>query len=270
MKLGISSYTYGWAVGVKGHEPAQPLDEIGLLEKAREHGVKLLQIGDNLPLNTLAADRIARLKARAIAEGVQLEIGMRGLSIERVREYARLVRALDAKLIRIVIDDVGYHPSPDEVIATLRDCVGLLDGLILGIENHDRFKAATLRDIIEATGSERIGVCLDTANSLGAGEGIQAVADVLGPLTVNLHIKDFAIARVPHQMGFNVTGRPAGQGMLDLPALLTKLPKCETAVLELWPPLESTIEKTIATEALWAQASVGYLRPHFRPAAVAE
>ena len=43
MTLGLSSYTYGWAVGVRGHEPAQPLDEHGLLDRCREHGVKLLQ-----------------------------------------------------------------------------------------------------------------------------------------------------------------------------------------------------------------------------------
>ena len=32
MILGLSSYTFGWAVGVRGQEPAQPLDEIGCLD----------------------------------------------------------------------------------------------------------------------------------------------------------------------------------------------------------------------------------------------
>ena len=61
MKLGISSYTYSWAVGVPGHAPARPLDENDLLDKAHEHRVSLLQIGDNLPLHTFDSARLERL-----------------------------------------------------------------------------------------------------------------------------------------------------------------------------------------------------------------
>ena len=120
--------------------------------------------------------------------------------------------------------------------------------------------------MIERAGSERIGVCLDTANSLGAGEGIEAVSTILAPFTVNLHIKDFHIERVPSMMGFTVTGRPAGAGFLDVPALLKKLAPLDrrpTAVLELWTPPESDIEATIAREALWAKQSMDYLKPLF-------
>jgi sugar phosphate isomerase/epimerase len=272
MKLGISSYTYGWAVGVCGYEPASPLDEHGLLDHAREHGVKLLQIGDNLPLHTFDNARLDRLAKRAANEGVQLEVGARRLTVERVADYAAIARRLGATLIRFVIDDADFHPSPDEVTATLVECAPLLDGLTLGIENHDRFSATTLRSMIEAAGGERIGVCLDTANSLGAGEGLAAVASTLAPLTVNLHIKDFHIGRVPYLMGFSVTGRPAGQGFVDVPTLLALLApfrRCHTAILELWTPPEPQLAKTIATEAAWAAESLDFLRPIFTQSAPA-
>ena len=122
--------------------------------------------------------------------------------------------------------------------------------------------------MIEAAGSDRIGVCLDTANSLGAGEGLESVVAVLGPLTVNLHVKDFSIERVPWQMGFTVTGRPAGAGRLNVPALveqLAKFQRCRTAILELWTPPEAGLEQTIAKEAAWAAQSIEYLRPLFDP-----
>ena len=184
---------------------------------------------------------------------------------ERVAEYARIARRLKARLLRFVIDDADFHPKPEDVTAILRECASLLDGLLLGIENHDRFTAATLRDIIERAGCERIGVCLDTANSLGAGEGIDVVAATLAPLVLNLHIKDFHIARVPYLMGFTVTGRPAGGGGLNLPRLLQQLAgsRCETAVLELWTPPESRPEDTIDKEAAWATRSIEYLKPFF-------
>src|SRR6187402_2918536 len=145
MLLGLSSYTFGWAVGVRGHEPAHPLDEHGLLDKCREHDVKLLQIGDNLPLHTFDAVRLDRLSQRANDEGVRLEVGARRLTSERVCSYAVIARGLGAKLIRFVIDDADYHPKPDAVTAVLREAAPLLEGLTLGIENHDRFSAGTLR-----------------------------------------------------------------------------------------------------------------------------
>jgi sugar phosphate isomerase/epimerase len=266
IRLGISSYTYSWAVGVPGYKPAHPLDENGLLDKARELNVALLQIGDNLPLHDFEPARLDRLTKRAARENVQLEVGARRLTTERLAEYTAIARRVGARLLRFVIDDTDYHPAPAEVTGVLRSAAPLLRGLTLGIENHDRFPAATLRSMIEATGSDNIGVCLDTANSLGAGEGIAAVAAVLAPITVNLHIKDFWIERVPHLMGFTVTGRPAGNGMLELPALLEQLAahgRCQTAVLETWPPPEANLEATLAKESEWAAQSIQYLKPFF-------
>lgn len=266
MILGLSSYTFGWAVGVPGHAPARPIDELGLLDKCHEHGVKVLQIGDNLPLHRFDDARLSRLGERAAHEGVQLEVGARRLSLDHVAAYAAIARRLGAKLIRFVIDDADYHPTPEAVSSVLRQSLPLLTGLKLGIENHDRFPAATLREMIEGAGSDRIGVCLDTANSIGAGEGLDTVLRELGPLTVNLHIKDFQIARVSHLMGFIVEGRPAGAGQLNLPRLLETLvpfQRCESAALELWTPPEPELERTIAKEALWAAQSLEYLRPLF-------
>jgi sugar phosphate isomerase/epimerase len=266
IRLGISSYTYSWAVGVPGHKPAQPLDENGLLDKASEHSVSLLQIGDNLPLHTFDAARLDRLARRAVHDGVRLEVGARRLNLERAAQYVAIARRVGARLVRFVIDDVDHHPTVADVVQVLKEVAPLLHGLRLGIENHDRFPAVTLRSMIEAVGSEHIGICLDTANSLGTGEGIEAVVAVLAPITVNLHVKDFWIERVPHLMGFTVMGRPAGAGMLNLPRLLEQLAppgRCQTAVLETWPPPEANLDATLAKEAAWAAQSIKYLKPFF-------
>ena len=266
MRLGIGSYTFGWAVGVPGHRPPRPLDEHDLLDRARELSVDLLQIGDNLPLHTFDPARLDRLAERAAHEGVRLEIGARRLTSGRVAVYADIARRVGASFVRFVIDDADYRPEAAAVTALLRETEGELDGLTLGIENHDRFAAGTLRDIVEAVGSERVGVCLDTANSLGAGEGLDAVVDILAPLTVNLHVKDFRIERPPHLMGFCVTGTPAGSGVMELPALLERLVpfgRCRSAILELWTPPEPRLQETLDKEAAWAVRSLDYLRPFF-------
>ena len=136
-------------------------------------------------------------------------------------------------------------------------------GVTLAIENHDRFPASVLAGIVRALGTEWVGVCLDTVNSFGALEGPRVVVETLGPLTVNLHVKDFAIFRAGHQMGFTIEGRPAGQGRLDVPWLLELLHqqgRDVNAILELWTPPEAALDNTIAKERRWAEESAAYLR----------
>jgi sugar phosphate isomerase/epimerase len=266
MKLGLSSYTYGWVVGVPGHEPKKPLDEHGLIEKVRAHGLKLLQIGDNLPLHTFSKGRLKELGIKAAEQGIDLEVGARRLTVENLETYAEIARTLKAKLIRFVIDDRDYHPSAEEVIRILRESLSALGDIQLGIENHDRFKASEFREIVYEAGSDRVGICLDTANSLGAGEGLETVVAALGPVTLNLHIKDFQVKRLPHLMGFTVTGCPTGHGLVDVPFLLRRLGefgKCRTAILEQWTVPENDIERTVCKEDEWAKASLEYLKPMF-------
>jgi sugar phosphate isomerase/epimerase len=176
-----------------------------------------------LPLIEFDAARIQRLAERAARDGIELEIGGQHLTRENLASFGELARRLRAPILRFVIDAPGYHPAPDEVVQIIRAALPYLEGITLGIENHDRFPARVLRDMIEAVGSESVGVCLDTANSLGAGEGIREVAEVLAPYTVNLHIKDFTVERLPYLMGFTVSGCPAGDGMLNVPELLQQL-----------------------------------------------
>jgi hypothetical protein len=80
---------------------------------------------------------------------------------------------------------------------------------------------------------------------------------------INLHVKDFQIARPDHKMGFTVEGRPAGEGRLDVPWLLERLRgvgRAPNVILELWTPAQDTLQETIALEDDWARSSVGYLR----------
>lgn len=263
MKLGLSSYTYGWAVGVPGSEPPRPLAEHGLLDKTIALGVGLLQVGDNLPAHTFDANRLDRLAARAARDGIELEIGARGLTSAHLQTYIALARRLSARLLRFVVDGAGYEPPPQDVIAILREALPELQDVTVGLENHDRFSVHTLRHMIDALDSPQVGICLDTANSLGAGEGLEEVVTALAPVAVNLHIKDFAVERLPHKMGFTVTGRPAGSGMVNVPRLIEQLApygRCRSAILELWTPPERRLEDTVAREAAWAVASVDYLK----------
>jgi len=270
MQLGVSSYAFGWAVGVPGHPPPVPFTELDLVAFARRHRLGLIQLGDHLPLHRFDEARLDRLRAAAgrADAPIRIETGGRGLTEAHLARYIGLSKELGARLLRFVIDGPGYEPERNEIVMLLRSAVPELAaaGITLGIENHDRFPARTLRGIIEQIDSPHVGICLDTANSLGAAEGLGEVLEQLAHLTVNLHLKDFTIRRVPHAMGFVVEGCPAGRGRLDVAALRTRLARCgrcRSAVLETWPPLEATIVATLVTEQRWAEESLAYLKPLF-------
>lgn len=265
LRPGISSYAFGWAAATPASENRPAFTPDTLLDFATAHGLPVIQFGDHVPLHTFDDVALDRFAARARAADVDIEIGARGLTAAHLARYIAVSRRLDAHLLRFVIDAKSYEPDVASVTAILREALPELHaaGVVLGIENHDRFPGATLRRLIDDIGSEHVGVCLDTANSLGAGEGIGEVLATLAPVCVNLHLKDFAIERLSYLMGFTVSGRSLGEGMLPLErviAAVTEHGRCSTAVIETWPPPEPDIAATLAKELRWAEQSVAVLR----------
>ena len=264
MRFGVSSYAFGWNVGFAGAVPERPMDELDLLAFARDAGADAVQIADNLPLDTFDTARLERLRRAADEAGLLVEVGFRRLTAERLSRGAEIARFFGSPFMRFVIDDRDYHPSLPEIEAMLRENLAELGGVTLAIENHDRFRAAELRELVERVGSPQVAICLDTANSVGAGEGLETVLRELGPLAVNVHLKDVAFARIETLQGFTVSGRPAGRGQIDFPELLESLGRsgrCESATVELWTPAEPTHAQTLEKERRWASESCEYLRP---------
>jgi sugar phosphate isomerase/epimerase len=266
IELGISSYAYNWAAGVPGYEtPGPAMTPFDLIRAAAELKIGVVQIADNMPLDRLSTSALDDLASEARSRRIKLEIGTCGLRPERLGPFLEIARRVGARFVRTLIDTPADRPSPDEAVSMLKESAGafMRAGVILGIENHDRFPARVLRSIVERTGSPAVGVCLDTANSLGCGEGIEAVTAILRDLIVNLHVKDFRIRRMSHQKGFLVEGSAAGDGLLNIPWLLDTLSipgRTLTAVLELWSSPARSVAESIEVERTWTERSVAYLR----------
>jgi 3-oxoisoapionate decarboxylase len=262
MKLGINTYTYMWAIGFPGAVPSQPLTALGLLEKARQLGVALVQTGPNLPLDDPATQQA--FFQQALRYGITLELGVRGLETDHLRRSIELCKQAGAVLLRTVPEIAGETPTTAEMIAYLNAIRPALEesGVTLGLENG-KIPCRDLRQAVESLDSPNIGVVLDMVNSLAISEGWKEVTEVLAPYVVCLHFKDFAIQRAWHMMGFICEGRPAGQGQLDAAWLFEQLrraPRDFNVILELWTPEHPRLEATIALEQTWAEASIPYLK----------
>lgn len=265
MDLGISTYTYTWAFGVPGHAPQNPMGPEDLIKKAFDHGLGRVQLADNYALEKLSKAELEDLAGFASSHNVIIEVGARGLKPDRLDTYLEIARIVGSPFLRFVIDEKGYEPDIPEITQVIHTKLPKFReaGIPLAIENHDRFKCGELVQIIQETDPETVGICLDTVNSFGAGEGVQEVLGQLMPYTLNFHIKDFAIRRKYHQMGFDIAGTPAGSGFLDIPQMvkaLQKFGKCSSCTLELWTSPEDKLENTIEKENLWAEKSLGYLK----------
>ncbi len=265
MLLGLSSYTYTWAIGLPGSSPANPLGICGLLEKAISKGITVVQIADNLPLEILSDEETDLLRNFADAKGISLEMGGRGLTPEHTMTCLKTAEAISSTILRMVIDTNNFEPKVPEIIAIIRELAPEFRSrkIKLAIENHDRLKAREFEKIVLETDPEIVGICLDSVNSMGAGEGFETVSEILAPYTINFHVKDFTIQRISHKMGFVIEGRPAGKGMLNIPYLFKKIgqySRCRSAILELWTPPEKSIEETIIREEKWADESIQYLK----------
>ncbi len=264
MKIGISTYAYPWSIGIPPYLPENRMDGYQFIKTAAEQDINLVQIADNLPLHKLSEIEREDLYKYAVDLGVEVEVGTRGLQQKNVLRYIRIAQQFNSSILRIVIDEKDFRPEVEEIKEILSDILPELEksNIILAIENHDRFKAEELVDIVEFFQSSYIGICLDTVNSFGALEEPEKVIRVLGPYTVNLHVKDFKVTRHNSQLGFSIVGTPAGQGMLNITWVINQLQRygCNfNAVLELWPPKEDNIEDTLIKERQWVVDSMDFL-----------
>lgn len=268
MKLGISSYTYTWAVGVPGSMPDMPLTASDLVDKASMSGLNLVQIADNLPLENWSSSQLKELYKYAREKNVEIEMGGRGLTPEHTIKCLEAAVILHSPILRMVIDNPGFEPDLNRINGIIRELIPEFESrkIRLAIENHDRLKAREFEKIVLSADSEWVGICLDSVNSMGAGEGFETVSEILLPYTINLHLKDFSVRRVSHKMGIIIEGTPAGKGILNIEELIGKLSEkdsCRSAILELWTPPESSTGETIVKEEQWAADSITYLRKLF-------
>lgn len=264
--LGLGTYAVAWAIGVPGYEqPKAPMDAFGVLQFADELGLRLVQIADNLPLHPLSEGQLLAIRNEAQHRRIALEVGTRGIQTAHLHRYIDIAALFGSPILRVVVDTADHHPTPDEVVTLIEAVLPALktNNITLAIENHDRFRVRVLANIIKRLNTPHVGICLDTVNSFGSLEGPETVVETLGCYAVNLHLKEFVVKRAGHAMGFEITGRPAGQGMLDIPWLLGKLDGygCTyNAILETWLPMQATIEETAAMEMRWARQGAQYVR----------
>ena len=266
MKVGIGSYTFGWATGTYGWEMTKDrphLSAFDLLQTAHDLDVEVVQIVVRPNVTELSDRELKRLAIEAARLRIDIELGTLGSDPDKLLAYLECANRLDAKLVRTLLS------NPSEKLEHERaDLEAVLprfeaSGVAIAIENHEGYSCSDLAHLIDDIKSPSLGVCLDSVNSLGRGEGISKVAQRLLPLTINYHVKDFTVTRGETDMGFAITGAPLGQGALDFETQIHALYKINpdaNLILEQWTPLHDSVERTMRVQEEWARDGVTVLK----------
>ncbi|MCC8189190.1 MAG: sugar phosphate isomerase/epimerase [Planctomycetes bacterium] len=263
MRLGVGTYTYPWATGKYTGDNRLPT--AALLECAgRLPGVTVVQLCDHSSAETLAGAALDAVTARARELGLVLQVGTRGIDPAHLAAFCDAAQRLGGGLVRSMLPVTGPGSAYDDARAMLREALPRYQqaGVTLALENHDQTPCRVLRRLVEAVGSPSLGICLDPVNSYGIGEDSQRILDTLVPVTACFHAKDYRIDRLDYGLGFAITGTAAGDGLLDLPAILDRFDRAAVTpdiIIEQWTPRQAGTEETIRLESEWAVRGAGYL-----------
>jgi len=188
------------------------------------------------------AERARRLGLRLLASGDFLGEARNGdepaVGIRRVDAWLERAVALGSPIVRVVSGfyraELAGSPELIEaerryVIAVLRASLPAAEaaGVSLLLENHSDFTVAEYRSIVEEVGGS-VGVFLDLVNPVAALDDPLPVVRALAPLARAGHVKDYLFRSIPtddgyHRRGFEVLYRYPGEGVADLPVLMTAL-----------------------------------------------
>jgi sugar phosphate isomerase/epimerase len=265
MKLGISSYTYPWTIGLPDATPSHPLTALQLLEKAQELGVGLVQFGPNMPLHQLPEQELREVVKYANSWKIDLEMGTAGIDPGHLRDQIQFAKRTGVILLKTTPEGAdGRVPMRPELSSCLRAVVNELAEAKIGLAiDNSRIPAHELNELLESIRNPWLGAVLDTANPMALPQGWQISVRVLAHRTLSLQIKDFVVQPGAYGMGFSVIGCPVGKGQLNIPWIVESFAALRiepSAILESWTPEQKTLEETIALEDAWAKQGVDYLR----------
>jgi 3-oxoisoapionate decarboxylase len=229
-----------FSLGAQNWTPFQQLDF------AAKWNVKVVHFSEIRFLGTLEPDNLRKVRARADQLGIDLEIGMRSIcptskmfdpkqgtaeeQLGRMIDAATMVRS---PIVRAVLGSQADRPGGidrhiDETVKVLKNVAPRLKdaGVKVAIENHaGDMQARELKRLIESTGPDIAGVCLDSGNPVWTIEDPHLTLDTLAPYVLTSHMRDSALWNTPDGAAVRWTRMGEGNmGMQDY--LRTYIAKC--------------------------------------------
>ena len=125
--------------------------------------------------------------------------------LERFEAEVRTAKQAGAQVVRTVMlsgrryETFATHAAFRRFAEASAGALGLAapvvarHGILLAVENHKDWRADELLAMLERTGNDHVGVCLDTGNSIALLEDPMEVVEALAPRAFTTHFKDMGL-----------------------------------------------------------------------------
>jgi sugar phosphate isomerase/epimerase len=209
VKLGIDLFS----IRSQGWSPIEYLDY------AAKQKAKVVHFSEIRFIGGLEPENLKRVRRRAEELGIELEIGMRsicptskmfdakaGTADEQLARMIDSAVMVGSKIVRAVLGSADDRkPGPlakhiESMSAVLRRSrsKAMDAGVKIAIENHaGDMQSHQLKTLIEESGKDFVGACLDSGNPLWTLEDPMVALETLYPYVLTSHIRDSAVWRVP-------------------------------------------------------------------------
>jgi len=216
---------------------AQNWDAFQQLEYCAARGVTVVHFSEPRLVGGFDRAHLERVRARADALGLDIEIGM--LSIcptsgifdpSQGAAEDQLGRAIDAAvicgspLVRCVLGNTFDRRTPGGIERHIEQVLHVLGrvrsrvidaGVRIALENHSGdMQARELKMLVEAAGTDFVGVCIDSGNASWAIEDPHLTLETLAPYVLTSHMRDSALWNTP--AGVVAQWTRMGEGNIDI------------------------------------------------------
>jgi sugar phosphate isomerase/epimerase len=228
---------------------------IQLLDYAASQKLDTIQFSALRDYGGLDPANLQRVKDRAAQLNISLDSGM-GCICETSKSFAKngrpareqlleglqVAKTVGAKAMRCYMgsseDRLGPLPLEAHMEATIKVFRSVKSeaqdlGVKIAIENHSGdMQARETRTVIEESGKDFVGACLDTGNPVWCIEDPFLTLEILAPYAVTTHVRDSIVFETPH--GAASQWAAMGDGILDLPRFIAEFRKrCPQSTMQL-------------------------------------
>jgi sugar phosphate isomerase/epimerase len=236
-------------------------------------GAKLVHFSELPYLGGLDEANLLKVKEHANKLGVAIEVGTRtccptskSFDAKQGSGEEQMLRAMNAARVTgspIVRTFMGTAADRDPIERHMEAMAALLKGLRsrimdaglkIAIENHaGDMQARELKALVEMSGKDFTGVCLDAGNPLWTLEDPHLTLEVLHPYVLTTHVRDTAVWRVPE--GAAVAWVRMGEGNVRIGEYVAKLRK-------LRPELPVTLEIIVTNGRVFSYFNEKFWEPY--------
>lgn len=228
LKLGLDTYT------VRGFR----WNAFQLLDYAEKMRLDTIQLGSS-NFESLDPDYVRKVKTRADQLKISIDAAIgcicatssfwkkeEGDPTKYLLKGLQLAKGLGSTNLHVFLggfpERQGFERHVEETSRAMKSVRSqALDAQVkIAVENHGDFQARELKALVEETGRDFVGVCLDSGNAVTVLEDPVFTLEVLGPYVITTHIRDSIV--YDHPRGAAYQWVALGDGTVDLKTFFAK------------------------------------------------